>query len=161
MSDSIKIAIFGAGAIGSAVYHLLRDRTAYSVTVADMRPYNDLRPGAIAQEHYQQLDTRHPGANNNMLTMFVSDKTLVINALPYTENLVIYNACLKSDIPYFDFSEDAELNDFINNPAPTSRHTTVKVFLMSLFPFKLDKWAPKYPPVKDPKIRITNKSLGK
>ena len=115
MSDSVKIAIFGAGAIGSAVYHLLRDHTAYSVTVADMRPYNELRPGAFAEEHYQQLDTRHPGANNDMLTMFVADKTLVINALPYTENLIIYNACLKSDIPYFDFSEDAELNDFIHN----------------------------------------------
>ena len=39
MSDQVKIAIFGAGAIGSAVYDLLRDRTTYSVTVADMRDY--------------------------------------------------------------------------------------------------------------------------
>ena len=115
MSDQVKIGIFGAGAIGSAVYHLLRDRTAYSVTVADIRPYSDLRPGAFAEEHYLQLDTRHPGSNNNMLTMFVADKTLIINALPYTENVVVYSACLKSDIPYFDFSEDAELNDFIHN----------------------------------------------
>ena len=56
MSDQVKIGIFGAGAIGSAVYHLLRDRTAYSVTVADIRPYSDLRPGAFAEEHYLQLD---------------------------------------------------------------------------------------------------------
>ena len=39
-------------------------------------------------------------------------------------------------------------------------HTNVKVFLISLFPFKFDKWAPKYPPVKDPKIRINNKLVG-
>ena len=47
MSDQVKIAIFGAGAIGSAVYDLLRDRTTYSVTVADMRDYKDLHPKAI------------------------------------------------------------------------------------------------------------------
>ena len=39
-------------------------------------------------------------------------------------------------------------------------HKTVKVFLTSLFPFKLDKCAPKYPPEKDPKTRITNKFIG-
>ena len=71
MSDQVKIAIFGAGAIGSAVYDLLRDRTTYSVTVADMRDYKDLHPKAIAEEHYQQIDTRHPGTNNNMLKMFI------------------------------------------------------------------------------------------
>ena len=31
---------------------------------------------------------------------------------------------------------------------------------MSLLPFRLDKWAPKYPPEKDPNIRITNKFVG-
>ena len=31
---------------------------------------------------------------------------------------------------------------------------------MSLFPFKFDKWAPKYPPEKEPNIRITNKFVG-
>ncbi len=115
MSDQVKIGIFGAGAIGSAVYDLLRDRTAYSVTVADIRPYSELHPKAFAEEHYQQLDTRHPGSNNSMLTMFVADKTLIINALPYTENVVVYSACLENAIPYFDFSEDAELNEFIHN----------------------------------------------
>ena len=50
MSDQVKIGIFGAGAIGSAVYDLLRDRTAYSVTVADIRPYSELHPKAVAEE---------------------------------------------------------------------------------------------------------------
>ena len=35
---------------------------------------------------------------------------------------------------------------------PTKRQTIVKVFFINLFPFSLDKWAPKYPPVKDPII---------
>ena len=48
----------------------------------------------------------------------------------------------------------------INKLRPTSRHTNVKVVLISLLPFKLDKWAPKYPPVKDPNIRIIDKFKG-
>ena len=50
--------------------------------------------------------------------------------------------------------------DLTNKLNPTRRHTTVKVFLISLFPFKLDKCAPKYPPVNEPIIRITNKFIG-
>ena len=30
----------------------------------------------------------------------------------------------------------------------------MKVFLINLFPFNLDKWAPKNPPVKEPTINI-------
>ena len=33
---------------------------------------------------------------------------------------------------------------------PTRRQTKVKVFLINIFPFNFDKWAPKYPPVKEP-----------
>ena len=46
--------------------------------------------------------------------------------------------------------------DFINKLIPTSRHTDVKVFLISMFPLSFDKWAPKYPPVKDPIISRIN-----
>jgi|TARA_B110000438_G_scaffold32500_1_gene32122 saccharopine dehydrogenase-like NADP-dependent oxidoreductase len=106
-----KIIIFGGGSIGNAVYHLLKDRTAYSITVADIRGSVE----GIPAEDYAQIDTRHPGRNNSTLGELIRDKTLVINALPYTENLVIYSACLKENIPYFDFSEDSELNDFIHN----------------------------------------------
>ena len=34
--------------------------------------------------------------------------------------------------------------------------TVVKVFLIKIFPFNLDKWAPKYPPVKEPIINSIN-----
>ena len=43
---------------------------------------------------------------------------------------------------------------------PTKIHTDVKVFLINIFPFNLDKWAPKYPPAKEPIINIINISEG-
>ena len=46
--------------------------------------------------------------------------------------------------------------DLIIRLIPTSRQTVVKVFFTNKFPFNLDKWAPKYPPVKDPIINIIN-----
>ena len=45
--------------------------------------------------------------------------------------------------------------DLINKLIPTRRQTVVKVFLTSTFPFNFDKWAPKYPPEKEP---INNKN---
>ena len=44
--------------------------------------------------------------------------------------------------------------DFINKLIPTNRQTVVKLFLIKIFPFNFDKWAPKYPPVKEPIINI-------
>ncbi len=39
---------------------------------------------------------------------------------------------------------------------PTKIQTTVKDFLIIKFPFNFDKWAPKYPPEKEPIINIIN-----
>ena len=50
--------------------------------------------------------------------------------------------------------------DFINKLIPTNRQTVVKLFLINIFPFNFDKWAPKYPPVKEPIINIINKFEG-
>ena len=46
--------------------------------------------------------------------------------------------------------------DLINKLIPTKIQTVVKVFLISIFPFNFDKWAPKYPPVKEPIINSIN-----
>ena len=43
---------------------------------------------------------------------------------------------------------------------PTARHTIVKVFFIKIFPFNLDKWAPKYPPVKEPTINNIKIFMG-
>ncbi len=44
--------------------------------------------------------------------------------------------------------------DLINKVTPTKIQTVVKNFLMSIFPFNFDKWAPKYPPINEPIINI-------
>ena len=46
--------------------------------------------------------------------------------------------------------------DLINKLIPTKRETTVKLFLINLFPFIFDKWAPKNPPEKEPIINNIN-----
>ena len=46
--------------------------------------------------------------------------------------------------------------DLINKLIPTKIQTVMKVFLISIFPFNFDKWAPKYPPVKEPIINTIN-----
>ena len=46
--------------------------------------------------------------------------------------------------------------DLINKLKPTKMQTVVKVFLINTFPFNFDRWAPKYPPVKEPIINSAN-----
>ena len=50
--------------------------------------------------------------------------------------------------------------DFINKLIPTKIQTVMKVFLINKFPLIFDKWAPKYPPVKEPKISNNSKFEG-
>ena len=50
--------------------------------------------------------------------------------------------------------------DFVNKLIPTNKQTVVKLFLITIFPFNFDKWAPKYPPTKEPIINIINKFGG-
>ena len=50
--------------------------------------------------------------------------------------------------------------DLINKLKPTKKQTMVNVFFVNLFPFNLDKWAPKNPPEKEPNINIINKFEG-
>ena len=46
--------------------------------------------------------------------------------------------------------------DLINKLIPTKIQTVIKVFLIRTFPFNFDRWAPKYPPVKEPIINNIN-----
>ena len=46
--------------------------------------------------------------------------------------------------------------DLINRLIPTKIQTVVNVFLIIIFPFNFDKWAPKNPPKKEPIINIIN-----
>ena len=46
--------------------------------------------------------------------------------------------------------------DLINKLIPTKMQTVIKVFFIRLLPFNFDRWAPKYPPVKEPIINTIN-----
>ena len=46
--------------------------------------------------------------------------------------------------------------DLINKLKPTEIQTVIKVFFIRIFPFNFDRWAPKYPPVKEPIINTIN-----
>ena len=46
--------------------------------------------------------------------------------------------------------------DLINKLIPTKIQTVIKVFLISIFPFNFERWAPKKPPVKEPIINTIN-----
>ena len=46
--------------------------------------------------------------------------------------------------------------DLINKLIPTKIQTVIKVFLIRTFPFNFERWAPKYPPVKEPMINTIN-----
>ena len=46
--------------------------------------------------------------------------------------------------------------DLINKLIPTKIQTVIKVFLIRTFPFNFDRWAPKYPPAKEPTINTNN-----
>ena len=47
--------------------------------------------------------------------------------------------------------------DLINKLIPTKIQTVMKVFLIKILPFNFERWAPKYPPVKEPIIKTINK----
>ena len=50
--------------------------------------------------------------------------------------------------------------DLINKLMPTKIQTVIKVFLIRIFPFNFERWAPKNPPVKEPIIKTINKFNG-
>ncbi|SVC73977.1 uncharacterized protein METZ01_LOCUS326831, partial [marine metagenome] len=75
MFNNVKIGIFGAGLIGKAAYNLLKDNTSYNITIVDKLP-------PTKESSHIQLDIE----DRKLLQNFIKDKTLVINALPYTAN---------------------------------------------------------------------------
>ena len=109
----IHIGIVGAGRIGSAIYNLLSSLDAnYNITIADIV---EKVHWSISESNYEQLKIRKPTyhGENVQFNEFVKNKTLIINALPFHENIHLYNACLESNIPYFDLSEDDALDEWI------------------------------------------------
>tara|TARA_B110001454_G_scaffold217942_1_gene244496 strand:- start:538 stop:1641 length:1104 start_codon:yes stop_codon:yes gene_type:complete len=112
-NQEIHIGIVGAGNIGTAIYSLLvGEGSGYKVSIADLDSYQ--AHTSINESHYIKIET--PVSYETQFDEFVKDKTLIINALPFTQNINLYQAsCLEYKIPYFDLSEDDALDDYIHN----------------------------------------------
>ena len=129
-NKNIHIGIVGAGRIGSAIYNLLSTLDAnYRITIADIV---EKRHWNISESDYEQLQIKKPTyqGENVQFNEFVKDKTLIINALPFHENIHLYKACLESNIPYFDLSEDDALDDWIDKKEYLSPTRTGLPFTM-------------------------------
>ena len=129
-NKDIHIGIVGAGRIGTAIYNLLiaTDRGC-RITIADIVSKPDWN---ISRDHYEQLQIKKPlySGENVQFNEFVEGKTIIINALPFTENIHLYQACLKNNIPYFDLSEDDALDEWIEKREYVSETRTGLPFTM-------------------------------
>ena len=122
-NQDIHIGIVGAGRMGSAIYELLVSSSLYVVGMAETVKVSiaDQKPSPSLFKNYVQLKVTKPtyDGDNTQFKEFVNDKTLIINALPYTENINLFKACFDADVPYFDLSEDDELDNYIKRGIPS------------------------------------------
>ena len=114
MNTNTHIGIIGAGNIGSAIYELLVSTDyGYQISVADIveRRWN------IPEENYTKLKITKPTYDGDCTQFkeFVKDKTLIINALPFHQNINLYKDCVEFGVPYFDLSEDDALDNYIQS----------------------------------------------
>ena len=111
-NEETHIGIVGAGTIGSTIYDLLASTgCGYKISIADQIN----RPAKIPEENYVRLKVTKPTYDGEFtqFNQFVSGKTLIINALPFHQNINLYKACITYDVPYFDLSEDDSLDKHI------------------------------------------------
>ena len=124
-NENVHIGIVGAGIIGSTIYQLLVScGKKYQVTIADQKENNNF---LIDDGNYHRLTITKPTYDGHctQFTQFVRGKTLIINALPYHQNINLFKACFENSIPYFDLSEDAGLDEFIASLKPTNLSFTM------------------------------------
>ena len=123
MNQDIHIGIVGAGRMGSAIYELLVSSSLYVVGMTETVKVSiaDQKPSPSLHNNYVQLKVTKPtyDGDNTQFKEFVNDKSLIINALPYTENINLFKACFDADVPYFDLSEDDELDNYIKRGMPS------------------------------------------
>lgn len=107
INKDIHIGIVGAGNIGTSIYDLIVSGTEYKVSIADI----SARPWNVPEEQFFLIS--QDWDDSNQFNEFVSGKTLIVNALPFHQNINLYTSCCENDVPYFDLSEDDELDNHI------------------------------------------------
>ena len=114
-TENIHIGIVGAGTIGSTIYQLLNSTgCGYKISIADqIEKHNTF----INDDDYYKLDITKPTYDGHctQFSQFVNGKTLIVNALPFHQNINLYTACFELGVPYFDLSEDDALDKFIDS----------------------------------------------
>lgn len=114
MYMSTRIAIFGAGKIGSATHQLIHEAPVGSplsmckahIFDADVRA-NELRGG-------QQLDVAALTSAELVQVLRQLDIKYVINALPYFLNVKLATVALEAGCHYLDFTEDDAAADAVH-----------------------------------------------
>lgn len=116
-----KVAILGAGNIGSAIARLLSQEPDYQVTVFDAEADNltELQTlDAVAVKHYAITDV-------DSLVTVLKPFQVVLSACAFSLNLSIAEAALKAGISYFDLTEDVATTEGIRALAKGAREGQV------------------------------------
>jgi len=124
-TENIHIGIVGAGIIGSTIYQLLVScGKNYQISIADQKENND---PLINSDNYHRLTITRPTYDGHctQFTQFVRGKTLIINALPFHQNINLFKDCFENGVPYFDLSEDDALDKFIDSLKTTNLSFTM------------------------------------
>lgn len=108
----MKILVLGYGKIGSTICDFLAEEKIGEVAVADSYP------AAVEQANKsgytaQTVDTKDPAS----LASTLKGYEIVINALPFTQNIAVSSAAAKAGVAYFDLSEDVAATRHIRNLA--------------------------------------------
>lgn len=112
--DSSRIAVLGAGQIGSVIADLLAS-LGHIVSLADSSA-EQLKGLADARFATTVLDV----ADGAALRLFLADKDVVVSACPYFLNKGIAAAAVDSHTHYFDLTEDVEVTTFIKELGRTA-----------------------------------------
>lgn len=106
-----RIAVFGAGQIGSTIAEMLSDQE-HLVTLADASP------AQIAATQSQGFETKIVDASDrHEVAAFLADKDVVVSACPYFLNKGIAKVAVETGTHYFDLTEDVETTTYIKQIA--------------------------------------------
>lgn len=103
-----QVLVIGAGKIGSLITFLLAQSKSYQVHLADIADANNhvKRLGNLSHFNYVKLNAADTGSVAKYITQHKIQS--VISSLPYYCNVPIAEVAAKTNINYFDLTEDVE-----------------------------------------------------